>query len=284
VAQSREKLAAEKRAENADGKQEILARTEPALTVEREATTGHDAVNVGMKKKLAGPGVQHARDAELGAKPTRITAELEQRFRRAGKEQVEEQRTIGERDWAQLARQGEDDVEGVSGQDTLHAPLEPARLSKALALGTVSIAAGIVGDLGKAASIADIQMVVERAGPATCDGAEDSALLGGEGVHTSECLAVSADDVRNLDGRSVRAALARRRVLVREHCALADGLLLLGAQHVQRTHGLLQVTPRDARVAKRRADRGMTEQGLDDSKVCAQLQKVCGEAVAQNVR
>jgi len=272
LAQSREKLAAEKPAENANGKQEIFARTEPALTVERQATTGHDAMNVGMKQKLAGPGVQHARDAKLGAEPTWVTSELEQRFGRAGEEHVEEQRTVAERDWTQLGRQGEDDVEGMSGQDTLHTPLEPASLSKALALGTMSIAAGVVGDLGKSACVTYIEMAAERGGPATRDGVEDSALLGGEGVRTRERLAVSADDVRNLDGRSARAALAWRRVLVREHRALADGLLLLGAQHVQGARGLSQVTLRDARVAQCRADGGMTEQGLDDSKVRAQFQ------------
>jgi hypothetical protein len=118
----------------------------------------------------------------------------------------------------------------------------------------------------------------------TRDGVEDSALLGGEGVHTRERLAVSADDVRNLDGRSVHTALAWRRVRVREHRALADGLLLLGAQDVQRTQRFSQVTGRDARVAQCRADGAMTEQGLDDTEVGAQFQQVRGEAVAQNVR
>ena len=183
-----------------------------------------------------------------------IASELEQRFGRAGEEQVEEQLTVAERDGTQLGGQGEDDVEGMSGQDTLHAPLEPASLSKALALGTVPIAAGVVGDLGVSARVAHIQMAAERGCPATRDGVEDGALLGGEGVRTSECLAVSADDVRDLDGRSIHAALARRRVRVREHCLLADRLLLPGTQHVQRTRCLSQVTLRDARIAKCRAD------------------------------
>lgn len=117
--------------------------------------------------------------------------------------------------------------------------------------------------------VTHVDMAAERGGPATRDGVEDGALVGCEGVRTRERQAVSADDVRNLDGRSVHAALARWRVRVREHHALADGRLFPGAEHVQRTRSLSQVTARDARVAQRRADGAMTEQDLDDPKVCA---------------
>jgi hypothetical protein len=81
-----------------------------------------------MKEELAGPGVEHAGDAKLGAEPTRVTAELEECFCRAGEEHVEAQCAVGEHYWAELRGKGEDDVEGMSGQDALHAALEPAGL------------------------------------------------------------------------------------------------------------------------------------------------------------
>ena len=97
LTQAGEKLAAKERAQNADWEQEVLARTDPVLATERQAAAGNDAVKVGMKEKLTRPGVQHAGDAKLGAEPAGIAAELEQRFRCAIEEHVEEQCTVGER-------------------------------------------------------------------------------------------------------------------------------------------------------------------------------------------
>lgn len=94
-----------------------------------------------MEEQLTGPGMQHAGDAKLGAEPAWIAPELEQRFRRAGKEQIEEERPVGECQRTQLGRQSKDDMEGVGRQDTLHAALEPASLCEALTFGAVAITA-----------------------------------------------------------------------------------------------------------------------------------------------
>lgn len=66
-----------------------------------------------MEEQLTGPGVQYAGDAKLGAEPARIASEFEQRFGRAGEEQIEEERPVGERQRTQLRRQSKDDVKGV---------------------------------------------------------------------------------------------------------------------------------------------------------------------------
>ena len=56
-----------------------------------------------------------------------------------------------------------------------------------------------------AARVTHVLVTAERGGPATRDGVEGGGLLGGEGVCTRERLAVSADDVRDLEaGRSTR--------------------------------------------------------------------------------
>ena len=107
--------------------------------------------------------------------------------------------------------------------------------------------------------VAHVHVAAEVCGPATRDGVEDSGLLGGKSVRARERLTVSADDVRDLDGRSVDASLARGRVRVREHGALADGLLLPSAQQIQWAERLSQVTARDARVTQGGADGSMTE-------------------------
>ena len=134
------------------------------------------------------------------------------------------------------------------------------------------------------AGIAHVHVATESCGPTARDGVEDSGLLGRNSVRARERLTVSADDVRDLDGRSVDARLAHGRVRVREHGALADGFLLRGAEQVQWAECLSQVTARDARVTQSRADGSVAEQGLDDTQVGAQFQQVSREAVAQHVR
>lgn len=109
------------------------------------------------------------------------------------------------------------------------------------------------------AGIAHVYVATESSGPATRDGVEDSSFFGSESVRACERLTVSADDVRDLYGRSVDARLAHRRVRVREHGALADGFLLPSAQQIQWAGRLSQVTARDARVTQGRTDGSMTE-------------------------
>lgn len=107
--------------------------------------------------------------------------------------------------------------------------------------------------------IAHVHVPAEVCGPTTRDGVEYCSFFGGESVRACERLTVSANDVRDLDGGSVDASLARGRVRVREHGALADGFLLRSAQQIQWAERLSQVTARDARVTQGRADGSMTE-------------------------
>ena len=69
-----------------------------------------------MEVQLAGPGVQHCRNAELSAEPARVVAEREQRRRGGLKQEVEYELAIADRNGAQRTRKGEDDVKVRHGQ------------------------------------------------------------------------------------------------------------------------------------------------------------------------
>jgi hypothetical protein len=69
AAQGSEHLAAEQGAEDAHRKEKVGRGGDPALAVARQAASGDDAVDVGVKAQVAPPGVQDAGDAEVGAEP-----------------------------------------------------------------------------------------------------------------------------------------------------------------------------------------------------------------------
>ena len=71
-----EELPAETRAEDLDGEEVAAASGDPSCAVEGEPAAGHDRVQVRMERAVARPGVQHHRDAELGAEALRVAPEL----------------------------------------------------------------------------------------------------------------------------------------------------------------------------------------------------------------
>ena len=78
-------FAAKHRPEDTDREEMSLAGGTPAATVDGE-TGGHDAMDVRMEFEFAGPGVEHGRDAELGAEPLRIVSEGEECLGRGSQE------------------------------------------------------------------------------------------------------------------------------------------------------------------------------------------------------
>lgn len=162
-------------------------------------------MDVRVEAKVARPGVEDARDAELGAEPTRIAPELEERLGRR-EEQVEELLAIGHHEATELGGQREDDVKRMRGEHAFHPSRDPARLRQGPALRAVTVAARVVGDGLMPARKAHVDVSAQRRGPATRDGAQDGVLIGREGVRAHEGLPVEADDVRDLEcGPVVRA-------------------------------------------------------------------------------
>ncbi len=63
----------EERAEDLDGEEVPTTRRDPACAAPREPAAGHDRVDMRVERDVARPGVQHHRDAELGAEPPSAT-------------------------------------------------------------------------------------------------------------------------------------------------------------------------------------------------------------------
>ena len=144
--ESGDKLAAEDTAEHFDGKEEGSARGDPAGVIRSETAGGQHAVDMGMMLQSLVPGMEHAEEADLGAKVPGIAGDLQQGFGAGVKQQVVDQPFILQCERSQFPRQGEDDVHVAGGQQLPFPRLEPALAGVALASGTMPVAARVVRD------------------------------------------------------------------------------------------------------------------------------------------
>ena len=214
--QSGEIAAAEDLRQGADGEEEAGPRRYPARAVRRQRAAGHDAVHVHVLGESLPPGVEHGGHAEVAPEVPRIAPEGHERGGRALKQQPIDQArvTLGER--VEDVGQGEDDVEVRNRQHLSAARREPALGGHALALGTVPIATGVVGDALGAALRADGPMAAERGGAAPRDGKQGTALSAGQDVGGPIPCAMRAHDVGQLKPRPAlgdRARGAGRRAI-----------------------------------------------------------------------
>ena len=91
VTKSGDELAAEDTAQYADGQEEGAPGGDPALVVRREAAGSKHAVDMRMKLQALIPAMEHAEEADLGAKMPWIASDLDQRLRAGVEEQVEDE-------------------------------------------------------------------------------------------------------------------------------------------------------------------------------------------------
>jgi hypothetical protein len=92
------------------------------------------------------PGVQNGKESQLGAEMLRIGGNLKHGLSASAEEQIVEQPWMALTERVQLVGQGKDDVEVGYAEQILFAPYEPALPRLCLALGTVPVATGVIGD------------------------------------------------------------------------------------------------------------------------------------------
>lgn len=92
----------------------------------------------------------------------------------------------------ELLGDGEDDVVILDGEDVLLPRLDPAGLVEGLALGAVTISAGVIPDLLMPTAVAGLDMAAERRRAAARDRADGAFLLRRE---LQKLIAVRAEDV-----------------------------------------------------------------------------------------
>ena len=123
-----------------------MARRNPAIMVGSQATGRDDAVHMGMMLQSLVPGMEHAEEADFGTEVAGITRDLEQGVGAGTKQQTVDQALILQREWSQLARQGENNVQVARGQQFAFPCLEPANTGVALASWAMPVTARVVRD------------------------------------------------------------------------------------------------------------------------------------------
>jgi len=146
------------------------------------------------------PRMQHRRYAYIGAEMLRVSGNGRQRLRRGREEESVDLGLVLIRDRADRCRQREDDVEVGDWQQLRLAGLQPCLRRRPLALGTVAIAAGVVGYARVPAIIASLDMPAEGRGAAELDRRHDAPLAEAQMtlVGGAPSGAVAAEDIRHL--------------------------------------------------------------------------------------
>ena len=141
-----EKLAAEDAAEDLDGEEKGIFRMNPVRIAWIEAAGGNHAVEMRMQSQVLSPGVENAEEADLGSEVLGVGRNLEHGLSAGAKEQIVKQPWIALAERVQLVGQGKDDVEVGDAEQILFAPCQPSLACLGLALGTVAVATGIIGN------------------------------------------------------------------------------------------------------------------------------------------
>src|SRR5665213_152753 len=195
-----DELAAEDAAEHLDRKEEGAALRDPLGVTGCETAGGDHAVNVRMMLQSLVPGMEHAEEADLRAKVSRIACDLKQSGGTGSEQQAVNQPLVLERQRSQFARQREHGMDVARGQQFAFALLEPADACVALALRAVPVAARVIGEGGVATAGASIAVTAESGGAAARDRIEHLQVLSVDPAMTAfpEARPGVTDDVGHL--------------------------------------------------------------------------------------
>ena len=223
AAQTGQELAAEHPAEHADRQEEIRPRADPAGSIRRQPSTGHDAVDVRVELQGLSPGVQHSDQAGVGAKVVGIGGHLEHGCSGGAEQQAIDDPGIGQGDRAQDIRQREDEMEVRHGEQLCSAGFRPPCRGRGLTGGAVAVAAGVVGDLLMPALGALQDMTAQGRGSAGGQVFQGAALLGRESpvVLAQKLVIGAADDLGHREPRSVHDRRSPRFLRSRRSSGLA---------------------------------------------------------------
>ena len=156
-----------------------------------------------MDEGLA-PRVEHREEPDLRAHVAGIGGDGLQGLGDRAEQDAVDDRFVLQGDRRDGGGHGEDDVEVLAVEQVGRAGLDPRGAREALALGTMTIAAGVVPDAPMAAAVALLDMAAERGGPTLRDGSHHAALRRREGGPDPgpKRVAVAAEDRRHGERRA----------------------------------------------------------------------------------
>lgn len=178
-----------------------------------QPTAGHDAVHVRMVRQRRAPGVQHQRGADPGAQVLRIGGDGQQHLGGQVEQQAIEHRLVLVSDVRHGRRQREYHVVILHRQQIGLARVQPALCRRALALGAVPVAAGVVGDLVGTAALAAQHVSSQRRAAALFDGRHDLELAQAQVVAQGGTpgRTVLVEDIGRLQGWPSHGCTSGRR-------------------------------------------------------------------------
>ncbi len=161
-------------------------------------------MDMGMMRQRLTPCVQDGDEADLGAEPARVRGEHHHCLGGGLEQDGVDSGLVLEGDHRDLRRQREDDVEVGNRKEFSLARGEPSCTGRSLALRTVPVAAGVVGDPRHAAVVAGLDVTAERPRPARDDCAHHAPFDTAEmaGVRLAISVAMAAQDIGNLNERA----------------------------------------------------------------------------------
>ena len=231
-----------------------------------------------MLRERLSPRVQNRRDADRAAQVARVPAKCEERVGSRAKQECVDYARIALGEGVECVREREDDVEVRNGQQVGLASREPPLLGSRLALGTVAIATGVIGDARRTAVVTRLPMSAQDGSAAGRDRPQGAVLGRRQSMRPSIGVAVRADDVRELeawtdagDGRAQRHG-THRLALLREPC-----------EEIERGVRADLRVARQLEVPGRRTDVAVTEQTLNGVEIDTGLEQVRRERVPQSM-
>jgi len=120
-----------------------LALGAPELALGVDGGSRHDEMDVGVEGEFAGVGVQHGNGAGQAVEMSIVLGEGAQRLPGAAQEKLVDDSLVGPGERAKLGRKGEGKQEVLCGKLPGELAIEPALAVVVLAVGAVSVAAGM---------------------------------------------------------------------------------------------------------------------------------------------
>jgi len=199
-----EEFLTEQARKDPNGQKEPLSARDPPAVVWGKSACGNDAVQVRVMQQGLRPSVQHGKEADLSSEVFRVGSDGAERFRGCPEEDAVDDALVLKSHRRNFIGNGKDDVIVGNGKQLGHARLEPLGLGERLALGTMAVAAGVVGDPLGAALIAHVDVPAQEGSPADFDGAHGTMLLTrhGSAVDLPVLRAALVQDVGHFQGRS----------------------------------------------------------------------------------
>ena len=203
TAKQSQKLTPEHAAEHAHRQEESGPAGDPARAIESQPASRHDAMHMRMVLEVLAPGVEDRQDSDLGPEMLGIGGDLLQRFGGGSEQKAVDLPLILKRDRTKRRGKRKNHMKVLDGQELGFPCLHPLRRGGGLALGTVAVAARVVGDPLMPALIAGLGVTSQRRGSADGDILQDAALLGREyvAVPFEESIAVLSEDVGHFELR-----------------------------------------------------------------------------------